>query len=132
MRPPIDKNLILAEGQALTSTDVATTNDHRLPSGQTTWPAIQQLFINIETDAAFTGGTSVNFVLQDAADNGSDAPDTYATTGVEKTVLTAALTADTHVWKVALPYGTREWFRIYMDVTGTFSTGSVNVWISRD
>ncbi len=127
MKGFVDANLILSDSQPVTDTDVASTNAVGLP--EALLGEGHPLYLHISVDEAFAGGTNINFELQDAADD-DGAPDTFAAMGIEKTVATAGLTANTEVWRVALPSDTRQWVRILYDVTGTMTGGTIDAWIS--
>jgi hypothetical protein len=128
MKGFVDANLILSDSQAVLGVDLPSTNAVGLP--EALLGEGHPLYLHIAVDVAFAGGTNINFELQDAPDNGSGAPGTFAAMGIEKTVLTAALTANTEIWRVALPSDTRQWVRVLYDVTGTMTAGTIDAWIS--
>ena len=127
--------MVLCDAQAflLTGADIASDHQVRLPVDATNelGPG-NPLYLNVVMETTAAGGTSMNFALYDAADDGADAPDTFAATGLarSRTVANNQLDAKKKVWSLALPVGTREWVELFLDCTGSMTAGAVDAYIS--
>lgn len=136
MEGHVDDNMVLSDAQVVGTggADEASDDQVRLPVDASTdelGPG-NPLYLNAQVVTTFTGGTSIGFSVQDAADTGSDAPDTFADIGIDRTrtVANNQLDAGKKVLSVALPPGTREWVRLHYAVTGSMTAGAIDAWIS--
>lgn len=122
----IDYENKFSDALAVTDTDKASTNLIDLGAAG---DAHTELFLVIRVGTAFAGGTSINFSLQTATDEAFTSPVTLIASGA---ILTAALTANTIVWKVRVPRGALRYLRIWHDVTGTMSAGTLEEFLTPD
>lgn len=120
----LEKDLIFCEGQALSGGDAASTDVIDLKKGG---DAIgnEMYFVGVCT-AAGAGGTSANFSLET-----SDASDFSTKTVLYKSgeILLAALSSGKKLFAVRVPRGCRRYLRGYIDVTGTFTAGKVDMFL---
>ncbi len=120
----LEKDLIFCEGTALASGDAGTDIIDLVKGGDAIGDELY--FMGVCTVAG-AGGTSVEISLQtDSASNFSSAVTLY-TTG---TILTAALTAGKKLFCVRVPRGAKRYLRAYIDVTGTYTAGKVDLFLT--
>lgn len=116
----LDKKLELSDNQAITTGTIESQNiiDFGVENGSAGGKAI-----DIRVTETFTGGTSVQFVLQDSA-NGTAFED-KVTTAVYQT---AALTVSTGkpLCSIAVPVGLRRYMRLKYVVVGTYTKGKIH------
>lgn len=121
----IDKNLEFSVAQAVTSIgDAVSTNVYDTGSAMDIGVG-EELYVFIKTKAAFTsvGAATLQFVLQDSADNATFA-DVQTLTGAKAL---ATLTADTVQVRAHLPIGLRRYIRIaYRVATAAMTAGTVD------
>ena len=137
MEGHIDHNLVLSDAQALllTGADSVSDNQVRIPVDSTTkklGPG-RPLYVNVMVETTCAGGTNLAVAVRDAADDGADAPDTFAATAIKsqtRTVASNQLDAHQKLLSVALPPETREWVDVQYDVTGSMTAGKLDAWIS--
>jgi hypothetical protein len=90
-----------------------------------------ELFLYVQVDEDFAGGTSVNFhLISDATEGGADdlGDQILASSGV---ILTAALTAGTELWIPVQPnVETDRFVRVAYEGVGTFTGGMVTAHLS--
>ena len=127
----LDSQMQLSAAQAFTATgDTASTNVYDTGAAADVGTGIEQ-FIYARTVAAFTTGAggTLQFVLQDSADNSSWA-DVQVLTPVRAV---AVLTANTDQVKARLPIGLRRYLRLaYRVATGVMTAGSVDSYIGSE
>jgi len=119
----IDKALQLSAAQAVTASAASTSYIDQLAKGD----SYDQLFIDFIVGTAFA--TSTSATLQITIQSADDAAfTTNLTTHVMSTAFAAsALTANTEIIKMQLPYGLRRYIRAYYTVgTGTFTAGTIS------
>lgn len=127
----IDTQETFSEAQAVTATgDTASTNAY--DTGAVHDAGIgEPIFVFIRTDAAFTSGgaATMQFVLQDSADNSA-----WADVQTLSPVLAlAALTVDTVQVRARLPIGLRRYLRIaYRVGTAVMTAGTVDAYLALD
>ncbi len=128
-----DKYLRFSENQAITGTDVASTDIVDLTVARDIGEG-ENLFICITVGAAaFAGGTSIDFILKGSTDTTIAAGDpTIVSTGA---IVTASLTAGSqHIMRIppllaSLGY---RYIGMFYDVTGTMTAGTVTVDVVKD
>jgi len=124
----LDSQMQLSAAQAFTATgDTVSTNVYDTGAAADVG-AGQNEYIFARTVAAFTTGAggTLQFVLQDSADNSSWA-DVQVLTPV---LAVAALTANTTQVRARLPIGLRRYLRLaYRVATGVMTAGSVDSYI---
>lgn len=136
MEGHVDDNMVLSDGQVVGTdgSDEASTNTVRLPvdSGDELGPG-NPLYLNVMVATTFAGGTSINFEVQDAADDGDGSPDTFGQVYIldrSRTVANNQLDKKKKIMSLALPVGTREHVRLLYDVTGSMTAGAIDAWLS--
>lgn len=115
----LDKKLEFSENQAITaSAESENAIDFGAEHGSAAGKAID---IRIKED--FTGGTSLQFVLQDSADGVS-----YTDKLTSPTFQTAQLKAkgEDVFYSLAIPKGLRRFIRLKYQAAGTFTKGKVH------
>jgi hypothetical protein len=124
----LDSQMQLSAAQAVTAVgDTASTNVYDTGAAADVGTGEEQ-YIYARTVAAFTTGAggTLQFVLQDSADNSSFA-DVQVLTPVRAV---AALTANTDQVKARLPLGLRRYLRLaYRVATGVMTAGTVDSYI---
>lgn len=120
----LEKDLIFCEGQALSGGDAASVDVIDLKKGGDAIGS-ELYFVGVCT-AAGAGGTSAAFSLET-----SDSSDFSTKTVLYKSgdILTAALTAGKKLFAVRVPRGCKRYLRGYIDVTGTFTAGKVDMFL---
>lgn len=115
---------IFSEGQALSAGDAASSNVLDLKKGGDAL-GNELYFIGLCSEAG-AGGTSANIALET-----SDTSDFSTKKVLYKTgeVLLAALTAGKKLCAVRVPRGCQRYLRGYVDVTGTFTAGKVDMFL---
>ncbi len=90
-----------------------------------------ELYLVCRVGTAFATGTSLTISLQTDTDSGfATNLETLATSGA---ILTASLTANTEVFKIRLPQGLKQYFRLYYTVAGSnFTTGTIDAFLTKD
>lgn len=123
----LDSQLQLSAAQAVTAVgDTASTNVYDTGAAADVGTG-EEVYIYARTVAAFTTGAggTLQFVLQDSADNSSWA-DVQVLTPVRAV---AALTANTDQVKARLPIGVRRYLRLaYRVATGVMTAGTVDAY----
>ena len=115
----LDKRLEFSENQAITGTaESENALDFGVEHGSAAGKAID---IRIKED--FTGGTSLQFVLQDSAD-GTSYTDKLTSPAFQAAQLKAKGTEV--FYSLAIPKGLRRFIRLKYAVTGTFTKGKVH------
>ena len=115
----LDKRLEFSENQAITGTaESENVLDFGVEHGSAAGKAID---IRIKED--FTGGTSLQFVLQDSAD-GTSYTDKLTSPAFQAAQLKAKGTEV--FYSLAIPKGLRRFIRLKYAVTGTFTKGKVH------
>lgn len=123
----LDRQNLVSIAQALTtgtitSTDVIDLGTDGMNNGQDL-----DLFASIVT--ALVGGTSVQFVVQDSADNSS-----FTTQWSSRAYTTAELNAAGHspIRLGDLPHKCRRYVRLQYVIVGTYSAGAVTAGIVQE
>jgi Na+-transporting NADH:ubiquinone oxidoreductase subunit NqrD len=123
----IDKLLEISTAQAFTDTSGASEDFiDSLAAGDAYG---NELWFVVRVDTAFADGTSLAFELQCDDNTSFTSAKTLAASG---TILVAALTADTIVWKVKVPVGVERYIRGYVTVAGTHSAGTLDMFFTPD
>ena len=123
----LDDNLILLDNASLTTT--VTSNAVALNSLFSPGKA-EPIPLWVKCTQAGAGGTSIAIKLTESdTESGAytDVP------GSAETVLTAALTKDAKIYQRFLPAGvTKQWLKISVTATGTYTTGKLTAAIVRE
>lgn len=119
----LEKDLIFCEGKELSGGDAATDVIDLVKGGDAI--GNEMYFVGVCSEAG-AGGTSAVFSLET-----SDAGDFATKAVLYKTdaILTAALTAGKKLFAVRVPRGCKRYLRGYIDVTGTFTAGEVDMFL---
>lgn len=125
----IDKALQLSAAQAVTASAASTNYIDQLVKGD----AYEQLFISFLVGTAFATSTSATLqIMIQSADDSSFATN-LTTHDMSAALAVSALTANTEILKMRLPYGLRRYVRAYYTVgTGTFTAGTISANIAQD
>jgi hypothetical protein len=118
--------LALAQNVFSAGTDVASTNVYDTGAAADVG-AGENLFLFAKMATALAGGTSIQVVLQDSADNSS-----WADVQSAKAVLLASATANAVLCKMRLPIGLRRYLRIAWRSVGTTTAGTGSAYITKD
>lgn len=133
----LDRQNEFSDSQVVTVTAISTNVIDTL-AGNSFTNVIQNLggfagscFLVVQVDAAFLGGTSVAISLEsDSSANLATSPTVHYNSGA---ILTAALTANTTILVIPLPYGNFErYVGLRYTVVGTFTQGSISAFLTRD
>lgn len=122
----LDKQALFSEDQAITDSDVASTNIIDLGADDSLVPSPNekgQIEILCQVTEAFAGGDSLSVELeQDTAEAFSSPTDLLVTPAI----LTASLVAG-YQFVIAVPAEkiTERYIRLYYNVTGTMSAGKI-------
>lgn len=120
----LEKDLIFCEGQELSGGDAASTDVVDLKHGG---DAVgNELYFVGVCSVTGAGGTSACFSLETSDDSA------FATKAVlyrSGDVLTASLTEGAKLFAVRVPRGCKRYLRGYIDVTGTFTAGKVDLFL---
>ena len=120
----LDKNTILSDAQAITTTAASTNTLDLTAAGNA---VAGGLFAVCRTDVAFAGATSVQVSLQ-TADNSAFSS---ATTLLSVTFAAADLAAAQKLlMAMALPLGLKRYVRAYYTVTGTATAGKLSFFLT--
>jgi len=116
-----DEQLLLSSAQVVTTTaDSTNTIDTELT---TLVPG--ESWLNVRVAVAMAGGTSIQVLLQDSANNSS-----FATILSGPVVLTATGIVGYWLLSVQLPRTTRRYLKLNYTIVGTMDTGAaVSAWI---
>jgi hypothetical protein len=131
----VDDNMVLSDAQVV-GTDAAneaSTDQQRLPVDPVSLEYQGgDIYLNVGIDTTFAGGTNIRFEIWDAADDGNNAPDTFAVflIGPTRTVASNQLDAKKKIWSIQIPPGCREWVEAYYTVTGSMTAGKVDAYLS--
>ena len=87
------------------------------------------LWLVVRGIEAAAGGTSVVVKLQTASDESFTSPVDLFTSG---SIALAALTSDTEHVKVRMPLGCDKYLRLKYEVTGTFTDGTIEGYLTPD
>lgn len=87
------------------------------------------LWLVVRGIEAAAGGTSVVVKLQTASDESFTSPVDLFTSG---SIALAALTSDTEHVKVRMPLGCNKYLRLKYEVTGTFTDGTIEGYLTPD
>lgn len=121
----IDSSLEFSVAQALTTTAVST---NVIDTGAAHDEGIgEDTYINVKTNAALTGGTSLQIVVQTSTDNS-----TFTDVLQTPAILTAALTANTVIAQIELPRGLNRYVRLNYVIAGTYAAGTVSAALVKD
>ena len=118
--------LALAQNVFSAGTDVASTNSYDTGAAADVG-AGETLFLYAKMVAALAGGTSIQVVLQDSADN-----TTFADVQSAKAVPLASATANAVLAKMLLPIGLRRYLRVAWRSVGTTTAGTGSAYITKD
>jgi hypothetical protein len=113
-----DKNLIMSENQAITTT-AASTNV--LDLGETKRGDGNPLYVDVTVTTTLASGTSIKADLEHCDTAGG----TYTVAMGGPVVLTAAAVAGKKLLSGALPLGLKKFVRINYTVSGTYDAGKV-------
>lgn len=120
----LDKQHQMSSEQAVTVTDVASTNVvDQVVAGQ----ALRELYAEVRVHTAFAGGTSILFSLQDSADNS-----TFADLVAGAAIPTASLTKGAVVFQARIPQTARRYLRMWYNVTDPMTAGKLNAYLTRE
>lgn len=123
-----DKNNTLSEDQAITAS-AASTNQIDTEVADANIGAGNPKFVYFTVTEDFATLTSLEFEIEDAADDGSGSPDSWADILVSKAVAAADLVAGYQL-KLAIPSVTRRYIRAYYTVNGSNATaGEVSAYV---
>lgn len=121
----IDYNNIYSSAQAVT-TSAASTN---YIDGRASGEALESdLYLVVQANAAFTGGTSLDIQFQTATDAAFTTPVVLYDSSA---ILTASLTANKVLCQVPIPIGLLRYTRVYYTVVGTMTGGTVTAFIQK-
>lgn len=115
----LDKKLEFSENQAITAT---TESEHAIDFGVEKCSAAGKA-IDIRIKEDFSGGTSLQFVLQDSAD-GLSYEDKLTSPAFQSAQLTSSGTDV--FYSLVIPKDLRRYIRINYVVSGVFDKGKVN------
>ena len=119
----IDKTLVFCSGQALSGGDAASDIIDLTKGGDA---LSDELVIMAKVTDAGAGGTSIVIKVQTDSSNAFSSPiDLF----VSPTYLTAVLTANKKLFAVRMPRGAKRYLRAYIDVTGTFTAGKIDMFM---
>lgn len=119
--------LALAQNVFSAGTDVVSTNVYDTGAAADVG-AGENLFLFAKMGStALAGGTSIQVVLQDSADNSS-----WADVQSAKAVALASATANAVLAKMRLPVGLRRYLRIAWRSVGTTTAGTGSAYITKD
>ena len=126
----LDQNLMMSDAQAVTASAASTksidttTALRDIGSGEPVF-----LVVKVDTTATSGGTTTVDFALQDSADNSS-----FADTGVKVSgIAKATLVAGYQVIAVALPLGLRRYIQVNYTVNTTnLTAGAFSAFLVKD
>lgn len=126
----VDNNLMMSDAQAVTASAASTKSIDAglalrdIGSGEPVY-----LVIKVDTTATSGGTTTVDFALQDSADNSS-----FADTGVKVSgIAKATLVAGYQVLAVALPIGLRRYIQVYYTVnSNNLTAGAFTATLVKD
>lgn len=118
--------LALAQNIFASGADVVSTNVYDTGAAADVG-AGENLFLFAKTVAAVTGGTSIQVVLQDSADNSS-----WADVQSAKAVPVASATANAVLAKMRLPVGLRRYLRVAWRNVGANAAGTGSAYILKD
>ncbi len=132
----LDKQNEFSDSQAVTVTAISTNVIDTLPAGVVQPNTTQNLggfagmFLVIQIDTTFTGGTSMAMTLEsDSTANLATSPTVHLSTGV---ILEAALLAGTNLI-YPLPVGAYEkYLGVRYTVVGTHGAGAISAFLTRD
>lgn len=135
MKGFVDDNMVLSDNQDISDatglTNEESDNSLRLPESRLGdgHPLYLNVMISTACAARASDGNLV-VTLQDADDDGSGSPDSFADTAIEtQTITVTNLTKGYEVLRVALPSDTRAWIQLEYDAL-TMSAGGIDAWIS--
>jgi|GEM_PF-695928 len=119
----LEKDLIFCEGKELSGGDAATDVIDLVKGGDAIG---DEMYLVGVCSAAGAGGTSAVFSLET-----SDASDFSTKKALYKSdeVPLAELTAGKKLFAVRVPRGCKRYLRGYIDVTGTFTAGKVDMFL---
>lgn len=119
--------LALVQNAFSAGTDVVSTNVY--DTGAAADVGIgEPLWLLAKMDGtALVGGTSIQVVLQDSADNSA-----WTDKQSGAAVLLAAATAEATLAKMRLPVGLRRYLRVVFRSVGTTTAGTASAWILKD
>lgn len=120
----LEKDLIFCEGTALASGDAGTDIIDLKKGGDAIGDELY--FVGVCTVAG-AGGTSVDISLETSDASNFSTKTTLFSTGA---ILTAALTAGKKLFAVRVPRGVKRYLRAYIDVTGTYTAGKVDLFLT--
>lgn len=122
-----DKKLWFSDAQDIASTDVASTSyiDTKV-AGR----AVDELWLVVNVNTTFTkdtGTPTLTIKLQtDDETTFTEATDLYTSAAIAQT----ALVAGYNCVKMRLPDGLNRYIRLYYDVSGTFTTGKLDAFLT--
>lgn len=118
--------LALAQNVFSAGTDVVSTNVYDTGAAADVG-AGENLFLFAKMATALAGGTSIQVVLQDSADNSS-----WADVQSAKAVPLASAVANAVLAKMRLPIGLRRYLRIAWRSVGTTTAGTGSAYLTKD
>lgn len=107
-------------------TDVVSTNVYDTGAAADVG-AGEPFYIYAKVNTAFSGGTSIQVVLQDSADNSS-----FADVQSAKAIPVASASANAELCRMRIPVGVRRYLRLAYRSVGTTTAGSVSAYIVKD
>lgn len=119
----LDKNAILSEDQAVTSTAASTNTIDNKAAGNAVPGG---LFVVVRATEAFAGSTKVVIDIQTAAASNFSS----ASTLISHTYLAADLAAPKTLFVAAMPAGMKRYVRAYYTVTGTGTAGKLTCFLT--
>jgi len=119
----LDKNAILSEDQAVTSTAASTNTIDNKAAGNAVPGG---LFVVVRATEAFAGATKVVIDIQTAAASNFSS----ASTLISQTYLAADLAAPKTLFVAAMPAGMKRYVRAYYTVTGTGTAGKLTCFLT--
>lgn len=123
----VDKNLMVSNAQAVTSSAASTDYIDQGAAGDAFGNELY-LVVQVDTAATASGAATVNFQLESDSDSG------FATAKVVNfdsgAIAKTALTAGAEPVKVKLPVGLKRYIRVYYTVgTGPLTAGKFNAFL---
>lgn len=124
----IDKELMMSAAQAVTVSAASTNYINQGAAGD----AYEELKLVIQVREAVTaaGAATVNFVVQTDSDSGFGSAVTLFDSGA---IGKASLSLNAEPIKVCLPYGCKQYIRVYYTVgTGPLTAGKFDAFLVKD
>lgn len=117
----------LAQSIFASGADIVSTNVYDTGAAADVGIGDDELFLYAKVNAAVTGGTSIQVVLQDSADNSS-----WTDRQAGAVIPVASAVANAALCKMRIPIGCRRYLRVAYRNVGANAAGTGSAWIVND